>query len=370
MMEENIVLLNTLKKIPDTIMEIIGKRERVSEDFISLFQKKKIKKIYFSGQASGIYIGLILKKFIEHHFEMEVQVVNPSAFLQNERFNVNGKYSSEELCMICPAHSGSTTGPIEMARICREQKISVICTTYNIESELAKLSDVVIYKFSGPEESYIETKGHFASILCIFMCFLEYGLVTCRISYDTCEKYLSQLKEIAKNMPVIFEDTKNWYAEHKNMLLHVPYMRYVANGEYEGAVLEGGLKIAETAHIACIFYETEEFMHRSTTQIDRDSVIIITAPQGDGFERNLELGEWASEYCSNVVLLTSKNSKIEKTDLLIFRIESVDAPFFSPLEYMLVFEMLAYELCEDLHKSVVKADNDGASRRLNTHIAG
>ena len=120
------------------------KRERVSEDFISLFQKKKIKKIYFSGQASGIYIGLILKKFIEHHFEMEVQVVNPSAFLQNERFNVNGKYSSEELCMICPAHSGSTTGPIEMARICREQKISVICTTYNIESELAKLSDVVI----------------------------------------------------------------------------------------------------------------------------------------------------------------------------------------------------------------------------------
>ena len=83
-------------------------------------------------------------------------------------------------------------------------------------------------------------------------------------------------------MPVIFEDTKNWYAEHKNMLLHVPYMRYVANGEYEGAVLEGGLKIAETAHIACIFYETEEFMHRSTTQIDRDSVIIITAPQGDG----------------------------------------------------------------------------------------
>lgn len=367
-MEENRVLLDTLKEIPYTLTAILEKREVISRDFISLFQKKKIKKIYFSGQASGIYIGLILKKFIEQHFEMEVQVVNPAAFLQNETFNVNGVYRPEELCMICPAHSGSTTGPIEMARICRERKISVICTTYDKESELAKLSDVIIYKYSGPEKSYIETKGHFASILCIMMCFLEYGLHTGRISYDCFEKYLSQLKTIIKNMPLILEETRFWYTEHKNMLLHAPYIRYVANGEYEGAVLEGALKIAETAHIACVFYETEEFMHRSTTQIGRDSVIIITAPLGDGYKRNVELGQWASEYCGNVILLTSKNNEIEKPGML--KITSMDAPFFSPLEYILVFETLAYELCEDLHQSVVKADNDGASKKLNTHIAG
>src|SRR5699024_9174915 len=124
------------------------------------------------------------------------------------------------------------------------------------------------------------------------------------------------------------------------ILLHTPYIRYVANGEYEGAILEGALKIAESAHIACVFYETEEFMHRSTTQIDRDSVIMITAPPGDGFERNLELEDWSLEYCENVILLTSKSSKLERPD--IFKITSAEAPFFSTMEYMLAFETLAY----------------------------
>ena len=368
MMEENQVLLETLKEIPDTLTEILMKREMISKDFVSLFKEKRIKKIYFSGQASGIYLGLMFKKFIEANFEIEVQVVNPAAFLQNERFNVNGVYRPDELCMICPAHSGSTTGPVEMAGICRKQGISVVCTTYDVNSKLAKLSDVVIYKYSGPEESYIEAKGHFASMMCIFVCFLEWGRKTGKIFRNVYETYISQLWNVVENMSAVIEDARKWYAGHKAILLHTPYIRYVANGEYEGAILEGALKIAESAHIACVFYETEEFMHRSTTQIDRDSVIMITAPPGDGFERNLELEDWSLEYCENVILLTSKSSKLERPD--IFKITSAEAPFFSTMEYMLAFETLAYELCEDLNQSLVKASNDGASKKLNTHIAG
>ncbi len=367
-MEENIVLLETLHKIPETLSEILEKREMISRDFISLFKKKNIKKIYISGQASGIYIGMILKKFIEAHFKIEVQVVNPAAFLQGEIFNVNGVYKSDELCMICPAHSGSTIGPVEMARICKKQGISVVCTTYDINSELAKLSDVVIYKYSGSEESYIETKGHFASLMCILVCFLEWSRCIGCIPDKMYKKYLEQLQEIIRNLMYIPNDTKEWYAKNKDLLLNVPYIRYVANGEYEGAVLEGALKIAETAHIACVYYETEEFMHRATTQISKDSVIIIVSPCGEGYRRNLELGEWAFEYSDNVIFMTSKRNCLEKPN--IFKITSSDVPFFSTMEYILAFETLAYELCEDLNQSVVKADNDGASKRLNTHIAG
>jgi len=367
-MEENIVLLNTLKEIEDVLKVIVEKREMISREFVSLFQSKNIKKIYFSGQASGIYIGLILKKFIEDHFKIEVQVTNPASFLQNEGFNINGKYQADELCMICPAHSGSTTGPVEMARICGRLGIPVVCTTYDTGSKLAQLSDVTIYKYSGEEESYIETKGHFASMACILVCFMEYGLKSGILSRDTYERYIGQLTAVSENVQLILKDTEEWYRQHKDSLLKAAYARYVANGEYEGAALEGGLKIAETAHIACVFYETEEFMHRSTTQIHRNSVIFILAPQGTGYERNLDLRNWAVEYSDHVFLVTSRMNDIQDANAL--KISSIDAPYFSAMEYILVFEALAYYLCEDLHQSVVKADNDGASEKLNTHIAG
>ena len=368
MMEENRALLNTLEEIEDVMITILRKREDISREFISLFQSKRIKKIYFSGQASGIYLGIILKKFIEDHFAIEVQVTNPAAFLQNERFNVNGKYDADELCMICPAHSGSTTGPVEMAKLCKEQGISVICTTYNLQSKLAELSDVAIYKYSDEEESYIETKGHFASLTCIFVCFLEYGLKAGIFSKDTYDKYLKQLWTISQNIPVILDEAKGWYEMHKTLLLRAEVARYVANGEYEGAALEGGLKIAETAHIACVFYETEEFMHRSTTQITKNSVIFILAPLGSGYKRNLDLKNWAEEYSDNVFLITSRENGI--SDFNALKISGIDAPYFSVMEYIAVFEALAYYLCEDLHQSVITADNDGASEKLNTHIAG
>lgn len=367
-MEENIVLLNTLKEIRDVLRVIVEKREIISREFVSLFQTKNIKKIYFSGQASGIYIGLILKKFIEENFKIEVQVTNPAAFLQNESFNINGKYTADELCMICPAHSGSTTGPVEMAKICNRLGIPVVCTTYNTKSKLAELSDVTIYKYSDEEESYIETKGHFASMACIFICFMEYGLSSGILSRETYELYVKQLAEISENVDPILADTEKWYGQHKSCLLQAPYARYVANGEYEGAALEGGLKIAETAHIACVFYETEEFMHRSTTQIHKNSVIFIVAPQGTGYERSLALRNWAAEYSDHVFFVTSKKNNVQLENAL--KITSIDAPYFSAMEYILAFEALAYYLCEDLHQSVVKADNDGASEKLNTHIAG
>lgn len=365
-MKENIVLLNTLKEIPDVIRLILEKRKEISKEFVSLFQSKEIKKIYFSGQASGIYIGMMFKKFIEEIFKIEVQVVNPAAFLQNEKFNVNGVYKPEELCMICPAHSGSTVGPIEMAKICKDKDISVVCTTYNLNSELSKLSDVVIYKHSKEEESYIETKGHFASMICLWVCFLEYGLKSNIVNNKKYDTYIKQLESVCNKLPNILEDTNDWYKNNKELLLNKKYIRYIANGEYEGATLEGSLKIAETTHIASVYYETEEFMHRSTTQIYEDSAIVIVAPNDLGFKRNLDLGSWAEEYSNCVIYITSKNNNLNRKNVL--EISASDYTYFSVIEYILVFEMLAYEMSEDLNHSVVVANNDGASKKLNTHI--
>ncbi|MEG0564101.1 iron dicitrate transport regulator FecR [Anaerorhabdus sp.] len=364
-MDENIKLLHCLEEIPQAMEDILTNRKTISKEFVHLFQTKQIRKIYFSGQASGIYIGMILKYFIQDIFKIEVEITNPAEYVTYDSFNINGVYASNQLCMICPAHSGSTKGPIEMAKKCNELDIPVICTTYNIKSELAKLSNVVIHKRSNEEDSYIETKGHFASLMCLYVCFIEYGLSSGFISSENYTKYINDLYSISMNINNNIDLTEIWYENNKNNLLLAPIIRYVTNGEYEGAVLEGGLKIAETTHKACLYYEMEEFMHRSTTQINKDSVIFLVAPKNQFYHRMIDLEKWCKQYSNSVYFVCRKEeNNINNSD---FKIITTDSRYFSPLDYILPFEVLAYLMSEDLNISVIKAANDGASAQLKTH---
>ena len=365
-MDGNRELLDCLKDIPDVMSRLIADKENVTGGFVDLFLNNPIKKIYFSGQASGIYIGMMLRHFIEDNFKMEVQITNPYEFVLHENFNVNGIYEPSQLCMICPAHSGSTPGPIEMAKICREKGIKVITTTYNLYSPLAALSDVVIDKQSGPEKSYVETRGHFASMTCIYLCFLEYGRRSGRLDSESYNFFLDSLKTAALQMPNIVSDTIKWYHQNKQLLLNAGKIRYIAAGEYVGAVLEGGLKIAETTHKSRLVYEVEEFMHSGTTEIKRDSVIFLVMPRNKTYDRMQQLYNWCKWYSRKVIVLCSFEDAGDYRNAL--GITAGYVPYFSVMEYILPFEVLAYLLCEDLNLSVIVSANEDNYENLKVHV--
>ncbi|MDO4378128.1 MAG: SIS domain-containing protein [Erysipelotrichia bacterium] len=365
-MQENNKLLECLREIKPTVRDILDKREIITREFVSLFSKKNIKKIYFSGQASGIYVALMLKNFVENILHIEVSITNPFEFNEYEDFNVNSVYATEQLCLICPAHSGSTTGPIKMAEKCQKKGISVVCTTIDINSPLAHNSDVIIYKYCGNEESYIETKTHFASLVCLFLCFIDYAFFSNKISKIEYEKYIIQLSDSINNLDTVIEKTIAWYKENEKIFHNVNMIRYVAYGEFQGVALEGGLKIAETTHIACLYYELEEFMHRSTTQINDQSCIVIIGGQCQFTNRVHELISWCEQYSNKVIVISSNDDIIGRN---ILTIKSKDAPYFSVLEYLISLEVLAYCLSQTRNVSVIECTNDGASAMLHTHIS-
>lgn len=365
-MEGNYELLKCLQDIPAVLQEIMDERDKITEDFVREFCGRDIKKIYFSGQASGTYIGEMLKPFIEDCFHIEVQVTNPYEFVTNESFNVNGMYAASQICMICPAHSGSTPGPVRMAEMCREQGICVVTTTYDLSSPLAELSDVVINKHSAEEVSYIETRGHFASMMCLYLCFLEYGKRKRIFGKEQYEIYLGELRDTISNLRKIVQDTETWYNQNKQILLDADKIRYIASGEYVAAVLEGGLKIAETTHKSRLVYELEEFLHSGTTEIKKDSVIFLLMPENRSYNRMKELESWCRRYSVRVVpVCAAGNQDCYENEL---RVAGQDYPYFSVMEYILPFEVLAYLLSEDLHMSVVVSANDEYYDSLKVHI--
>lgn len=363
---EEEAMLRSICEQPDLVRNIYKNHQDICGPFVELFRNAPIKKVYFSGQASGIFIGNMLKPFMEKLLEVEVTVTNPSCFLRHEAFNVNHMYRPEEMVMLCPAHSGSTTGPIQMAKQCGKLGIPVVCTTYNVQSELAALSKVVMYKMSDGEESFIETKGHMASLAVFFLCIIETAFALRKISEEEYGWYCSYFEKAPAVMEQVIEDTKAWYGEHKLMLLSSHSARYVGFGPYYAVAQEGGLKIAEAAAISSLPYELEEFMHTSTTQIVPDSLIFFIAPQTDENARMSDLTLWCRDYSDRCVTVCSKQNKLGNELSLMSCF--LDYEYLSVMEYLIPFQIMAYLAAGDLGLSVIHPRNDGASKRLKTHL--
>ena len=83
-----------------------------------------------------------------------------------------------------------------MAEIALQLGIPVICTTYDIHSELAKRSSVVIDKMSYEEASYIETKGYIASLTIFFLCILETAYAYGKLSQGEYEQWISDFEKL------------------------------------------------------------------------------------------------------------------------------------------------------------------------------
>lgn len=367
MIEENKhAMMDCIMAEPALIRTLVANRKRLSCDFVKLFQKNPIKKIYFSGQASGIYIGMMLKPMIEDLLAIEVTVTNPAAFLENEKFNVNGIYQPNEMAMLCPAHSGSTKGPVKMAEICQKIGIPVVCTTYDINSELAKRSDVVIDKMSYEEMSYIETKGHIASLTVFFLCILETAYAKGKITKREYEEWIKDFEILSLACEDCIIQTKKWYEANKHMLIHSKTARYIGYGSGYAVALEGSLKIAEATAIAPLAYEMEEFMHMGTTQIDENSVIFLLAPQAKESARMNQLLKWCREHTNYSVLVANHNHPA--LDNISLHANFSDKKYINVLEYLIPFQMIAHLLALDMGFSTIKARNDGATNQLKTHV--
>lgn len=367
MEEENRhAMMECIMAEPELIRTLIKKRKLLSKGFVELFQKHSFKKIYFSGQASGFYIGMMLKPMIEDLLAIEVTVTNPAAFLDHERFNVNGMYEPDEMVMLCPAHSGSTKGPVKMAEICQQMGIPVVCTTYDVHSELAKRSDVVIDKQSGKEASYIETKGHIASLTIFFLCIIETAFACGKLNEADYEQWLSDFEKLPSACEDVIVQTKQWYDKNKYMLMRSKIARYVGFGSGYAVALEGSLKIAEATGLAPLAYEMEEFMHTATTQIEEDSLIFVIAPKAKESKRMNQLLQWCREHTKYCVLVASKDHP--DLDTISLHADFLDKEYIYVIEYLIPFQMIAHLLSMDMGLSTIHARNDGASSQLETHV--
>lgn len=363
--QERTALLRAIVDEPLLIRRLLKHKKELTAGFVQHFLTHPVKKVYFSGQASGTFIANMLAPCMRQLLHVETEVCNPASFPNYFQFNIHEMYQPDEQLMLCPAHSGTTIGPIRMAQECNRLGIPIICTTIDTAAPLAELSDIVISKHCGSEESFIETRTHMASLMIFFLCIIEAARQKKMLREQEYTYYQHCFSSLPDSMDCIIRDTADWYKNHRELLQAKTIARYIGAGPYYAVAQEGGLKIAETAAIASLAYEQEEFMHTGTTQIRKDSLCFLIAPQGVEEIRMQELIHWCRLYSDHVILIANHTHPLTDAKALVSNF--INDPYISVMEYMVPFQMLAHLIAKDRGISVVHAINDGASAYLKTH---
>lgn len=97
--QERTALLRTITDEPLLIRRLLQHKKELTEDFVQHFLTHTVKKVYFSGQASGTFIGNMLAPCMEKLLQVETEVCILPPFLNI--FNLTSISSIARMKCLC-----------------------------------------------------------------------------------------------------------------------------------------------------------------------------------------------------------------------------------------------------------------------------
>ena len=341
----NEAMIREIAQEPELFRHVLKNRKHYTEDFVELFRRKPIKRIYMVGSGSPSHLSETLRCAAISMLGVEAAAPLPSLFLHHDGFNASGLYRPEEMLLICPVESGRTKGPILAAQKARELEISVVCTTLDETGTLAGLSDVVIKKPSGAEQAPPTTKGHSTALFILLLCFLEAARESGRVSAEAYAAYDAGFQQMAGNVDANRLHVQEWYRRHQDDVMASERYWFLAYGANYGTAAEAVLKFIESHQKPTFAYELEEFLHGPLCAVrPGDVVFFLAAEDCEEKERMLQLYRaMKPDYPHCALIRSSKDAPEDYWDLPL---DTCGLPFLNALEYLIPVQVLSYEIAD------------------------
>lgn len=110
MITENFyAMLNEIKEQPELLRQLYSRREELTADFVKLVTSHPIKRIYFTGCGSPLFVSKALIHAASKLLGAEASASPAMLFNHHEGFHTDA-FKPEEMLLICPAESGMGKG--------------------------------------------------------------------------------------------------------------------------------------------------------------------------------------------------------------------------------------------------------------------
>ncbi|CAE8719507.1 unnamed protein product [Polarella glacialis] len=259
------------------------------------------RKISLIGSGTSWHVSLLAEYLIEHIARIPVEVQYASEFRYRQPLLQPGDI------LIVVSNSGETTDAVESLRKVRRspngESVLIIAVVNEVESTLARESDVAINVSAGSEVGVASTKGFSAASMIFALLAAALGQETGTFVAAEQGVFLDHIKAIPDKVQTVLDrESKSlkregtadkpleigecalWDIACQNALAQ--NVIFLGRGFNFPIALEGAMKCKELAYIHAEGYPAAEMKHGPIALIDQFMPVVVICPKADtGYEK-------------------------------------------------------------------------------------
>ncbi len=336
-MEKKKTMLDYIELTPTKVLENARNPKELTKTLTDEYISNKYNEVCIVASGSSYNSSICAKPFMEHILGVRVNVLSPSNFTNYYEHN-----KSDFIFII--SQSGYSTNAIAALQKAKELGIKAIGVTSDVESDFKKYTDILIdYKVG------IETVGYVTVGVVTLVQFLMTFALNAALQLDkiTEEKYneiISSIVESTKLHKEIQEKSHEFIKKHYKSLSSMQIAYFCSSGAGRGIAYEAALKIGETVKIPAFAYDAEEFIHGPNLQLNPGYTVFVIDTNDKDSERLKQIYKASKVVSDNVYFI---GSNVDENSIYT---EKNLSPLLTPLYYLAFFQLIAYQITEDLHR--------------------
>ncbi|RLI87008.1 MAG: glutamine--fructose-6-phosphate transaminase (isomerizing) [Candidatus Altiarchaeales archaeon] len=286
---------------------------------------KNFNRIYFVACGTASYAALVAKYLLER-FGIPSEAIVGSEF----RYSTVNSLGSD-CAVIAISQSGETADTIASVKEARKKLAYVTSVVNVVGSSLTRISDDVIYTYSGPEIAVASTKAYLGQLVSLTLLCLSLAREKGNINEQYMNEILDDLHKIPDKIRQVL-DNEGEIKKLAEKLKDKKIFFYIGRRLNYPTALEGALKIKEISYVHAEAYPAGELKHGPLALLEEGVPVIAISPNDD-LKEKME---------SNVQEARARNATIimvgEDGDLRV----PVCDPLLSPILYIVPLHLLAY----------------------------
>lgn len=321
MWEEILEQPTVLERCGRTNMEVVG-------NLAEYLKSRKIDSVVIAARGTSDHAGVYGKYIIEYVLGIPTALAAPSIFTVYRR-----DMKLENSLVIGISQSGRAEDVLEVVKSANKCGAVTVSITNDDKSPLAAEAGYHLYCNAGLEKSVAATKTFTSEMYLVALLVAEW----------------SGNEEIKRELSGLSEKIYSIFSEEKHIIDRVERYRYIndcfvlARGVNYAIALESALKIQETTYVRASAYATSDFYHGPYAMVEKDTPIIIFAPDGPALDNMLEMIAKLRDSNAELIIV-SNNEAVRKMGSCAFEIPETCNDLISPFYNVIIAQMFACRL--------------------------
>lgn len=331
-------MLTYIEQTPQQLRTLITSRQTYLSQLLAYYSED-IKEIWLIACGSSHNAAKCAIPFMEEYLPCSIRLFSPMTFIYQT------KKIPDNVLTIVISQSGCSTNAIAALDQIKALNHHAIGLTANINSDFKYHADITIDYGAEEETVAYVTKGVVLLAAYLMLFALEAAMKTHRISQHDYELLIAEFNTCPNKHELMQKETKKFYEEYYKSLTAIQVVYFCGFMQAFGIASEAALKFGETIQVPSFAYEPEEMIHGPNLQLTPNYTLFFIDDDSKGSKRIQQIFHSIKEITDHTFIITTK----QEINSLQIPFE-IKYPLLMPLYLLPIFQILAYNITNDLHR--------------------